>query len=142
MVRKLRKVGIDWFFIWLTTIYSSPLIYIPIWRSLFLTIDLFCFGLFSLWVKFDFIAKSSIIINKLAVAQMVERWSESEGGGGKAEGSRVRPRPCTTHLYFIFYLFYILFLRISLFTPKVINLILFFLNLNLGLFILAGFMAI
>ena len=31
-------------------------------------------------------------------------------------------------------------LRNLLFTPKVINLMLFFLNLNLGLFILAGFM--
>ena len=47
----------------------------------------------------------------------------------------------------IFFFFFLMqdiinLIRILLFTPKVINLILFFLNLNLGLFILAGFMAI
>ena len=55
--------------------------------------------------------------------------------GGKA-GSNRRG---ATYFYFFFgyefYLFYISFLRILLFTPKVINLLLFFLNVKLGLFI-------
>ena len=62
----------------------------------------------------------------------VDRAFGSESEGGKAGSNR---RVAVSHFYFSF-------LRITLFTPKVINLMLFFLDVKLGLLILAGFLAI